>query len=473
MTKTNRTTNNTASFRTYQSGKRFLLPTGCGVEMGDRVTFSFIRGVDKATGKPFTFVKFTKSLTGHKVGMRGNRLLVQTGRHGIPGLATASLIYRAEFGGWLVEDGQQPTANAAAHTPIIKSAANANTKLAPLPRGRSLVVYEAAGRDVVVYSGEEEPDPFTPPASPRSGAQRPSAEIIEFTPRHPGRTRREKGEVVKFPANRSRKEEISPANDNAGQTNPVSYSDEWFAKTVPYLSSLFRDGNWEKRRRVLMGDVSVVKTNAGEQCYTESALLHCVLRAAGQDRFCADYTAMNDNNTYGPHKGKVKRAATGKQKDGVFCGVPTVRNHTIDAGPLGSLTLDWNCRLGWFNPPFGMVAWATFLEKANYEVEAGNAEVLVGFVPVTYGTNNNFANNLIHTPNSFEIILEGQISMWKEALGKVGEIAGARLMVYGGKKPGFKKFLTNLLNKLEAEGFIRKGYAAHRHHEIAFRSDWQ
>lgn len=467
MTKINRTTNNTAFFRTYESGKRFLLPTDCGVELGDRVTFSFIRGVDKATGKPFTFVKFSKSPTGHKVGMRGNRLLVQTGRHGIPGHASASLIYRAEFGGWLVEDGQQPTANAAAHTPITKVAANINAKLAPLPRNRSLVA----------YSGEE-PDPSTPPTSPRPGMARPSAQIIEFTPRRPGRiaagrTRRDKGDVVKFPAKRSRKKEISPANDNAGQAKPVQYSDEWFAKTVPYLSSLFRDGNWEKRRRVLMGDVSVVKTNAGEQCYTESGLLHCVLNAAGQDRFCADYTAMNETNTYGPHKGTVKRTATGKRKDGVFCGVPTVRNHTIDAGPLGSLTLDWNCRLGWFNPPFGMVAWATFLEKANHEVEAGNAEVLVGFVPVTYGTNNNFANNLIHTPNSFEIILEGQISMWKEALGKVDEIAGARLMVYGGKKPGFKTFLTNLLNELEAEGFIGKGYAAHRHREIAFRSDWQ
>lgn len=115
---TDRANTNTGFFRTYESGKRFLLPIGCGVELGDRVTFTVVRGRDKATGKPFTFVKFTKSGGGFKVGTRGNRLLIQTGRRGVGNFVTATLMYEAEFGVWLVEDGQQPTANAAAYMPI-------------------------------------------------------------------------------------------------------------------------------------------------------------------------------------------------------------------------------------------------------------------------------------------------------------------------------------------------------------------
>lgn len=156
MTKTNRTATKPASFLTYASGKRFLLHTGCGVELGDRVTFSVIRGVDKATGKPFTFVKFIKSPAGHKVGMRGNRLLIQTGRHGIPGLANATITYRPEFGGWLVEDGQQPTANANAYTPITKPVANNKSAATKAKRPNNPQGQEPAGGSVIITLSADE-----------------------------------------------------------------------------------------------------------------------------------------------------------------------------------------------------------------------------------------------------------------------------------------------------------------------------
>lgn len=240
---------------------------------------------------------------------------------------------------------------------------------------------------------------------------------------------------------------LDPSQDNASV--PADKPSEAFPPA--YLTSL-HGVSGKKRLTALTRHVPE------DECYTEQDLMACGLKAAGRTHYDVDVCTMNSTGTYPAATGK-RRTVDGKTVEARFTGVPAHRHYTKNSSQWGSLDLPWCGDLVWCNPPYGDRLWATFMEKANHEVEVGNAGVVVCVTNASGADLTCWANGVVLTANAFEIRLEAtDLPFFKDHKGKVESNKGTRFVLYG-KGEGFRAYVLRFIDEVERAGYVGGAWA--------------
>ena len=240
---------------------------------------------------------------------------------------------------------------------------------------------------------------------------------------------------------------LDPSQDNASV--PADKPSEAFPPF--YLTSLH--GVPGKKRLT-----ALTRHIPEDECYTEQDLMACGLKAAGRTQYDVDVCTMNATGTYPAATGK-RRTVDGKTVEARFTGVPAHRHYTKNSSQWGSLDLPWCGDLVWCNPPYGDRLWATFMEKANHEVEVGNAGVVVCVTNASGADLTCWANGVVLTANAFEIRLEAtDLPFFKDHKGKVESNKGTRFVLYG-KGEGFRAYVLRFIDEVERAGYVGGAWA--------------
>lgn len=261
---------------------------------------------------------------------------------------------------------------------------------------------------------------------------------------------------------------------------PKAAEPERFRVIPEYLRSLQARPGAGRRQEFLAGERVVRNTASGDECYTARYFAEMALRAAGRQSFCLDVCSMNPKGKYlKVSPGKVicdwQRTPEQFRDPAMVLGpIPAERYFTNDA-PYGSLARDWRGDTIWLNPPYALRAWATFLEKADYEVAMGHAGLVIALVPMD---NSGEHIETMMTPHAHRIELVQQVPFFKphkqEKSGVVirnliEPIRGNQVVVFG-KKASVRPFLRRYLPALLLAGYITEQQC--KHYFRQFRLGW-
>jgi hypothetical protein len=264
------------------------------------------------------------------------------------------------------------------------------------------------------------------------------------------------------------------ANDNTPvggkRAKPLALLVDDRFRLLPKLAALSSDPGGKLRDKFLANDNNrKVTTKAGDQCYTPRFIIDAVLDAAGKLFFALDACAMVFNGRYDlnlPNGVQTSTKGWGRTPPRlrfaakVVGHVPALRYFTNDA-IYGSLARDWPDFV-WCNPPYSRRVWAAFLEKANLEVELGNAKLVVTLVPID-DTGEHTAH--IFGRHAHRIALVKQLPFFKREKVVDGvaqrdfiEVTRGNQFVIFGKGEETRDFLMKLCTNLLALEYISQAH---------------
>jgi hypothetical protein len=264
------------------------------------------------------------------------------------------------------------------------------------------------------------------------------------------------------------------ANDNQpirGYAVPRENVEDRYRIVPDYLTSMKSDAGWKKRLAMLAENSNAKTTNAGDACFSPDYLTALTLRSAGRKEFDIDVCTMQADGRYDlsvPNGVTVLDWGTtpkALRDPALVVGhVPALRRFTNDTA-YGSLAREWNGKFIWLNPPYALRAWAAFCEKANYEVECENCEIVVALVPCD--DTGPQAQHLFGK-HAYRIGLSCMVPFFKRSKMHKGKlvrdvidvIRGNQFVVFGkGRKT--RDFLLNFVAELRAIGYISEAHFAH------------
>ena len=143
----------------------------------------------------------------------------------------------------------------------------------------------------------------------------------------------------------------------------------------------------------------------------------------------------------------------------------------------GSLARDWIGDFIWCNPPYSLRSWATFLEKADHEVDVGHAGIVVALVPRDDADEH---AKYLFGKHAYRIEITRNIPFFKRQKKTVKKggivrtfhdiidiIRGNQFVVFG-KGSKTKVFLNRFVDELFSMGYITENH--HRHYTEVFNS---